>query len=117
VHDHIKRRASCAFETTLRSGITFAQSAAAKHAGFTTEMRYLALRDFASLLERVKMRADAGGHSAPESVLRSIYESSIRNLPRGIREMDFVYVYDNSAWGATPTVLLQSEAGQRLLGG
>jgi predicted ABC-type ATPase len=112
VQDHIKRCASCAFETTLRSGITFAQAAAAKLAGFTTEMRYLALRDFASHVERVKMRADAGGHSAPESVLRSTYESSIRNLPRAIREMDFVYVYDNSAWGVTPTVLLQSEMAE-----
>ena len=58
------------------------------------------------------MRADAGGHSAPESVLRSIYESSLRNLPRAIREMDFVYVYDNSRWGVTPTVLLQSEKAE-----
>jgi predicted ABC-type ATPase len=41
-----------------------------------TEMRYLA-RDFAMHLERPKMRADAGGHSAPESVLRPIYEASI----------------------------------------
>jgi predicted ABC-type ATPase len=109
VDDHIKRRASCAFETTLRSGITFAQAAAAKLAGFTTEMRYLALWHFAAHVERIRMRADAGGHSAPESVLRSIYESSIRNLPRAIREMDFAYVYDNSAWGLAPIVLLQSE--------
>ena len=58
------------------------------------------------------MRADAGGHSAPESVLRAIYEASIRNLPRAIREMDFVHVYDNSAWGLTPTVLLQAEGGE-----
>ena len=47
---------------------------------FTIEMRYLALRDFSRHLERVKMRADAGGHGAPESVLRAIYEASIRNL-------------------------------------
>ena len=109
VQDHINRRASCAFETTLRSGITFDQAASAKVAGFSTEMRYLALRNFAAHVERVRMRADAGGHSAPESALRSIYESSVRNLPRAIREMDFVYVYDNSNWGVTPTVLLQSE--------
>lgn len=56
-----------------------------------------------------KMRADAGGHSAPESVLRPIYEASIRNVSRAIREMDFLYVYDNSRWGVTPSVLLQAE--------
>jgi hypothetical protein len=26
--------------------------------------------------------------------------------------MDFVYVYDNSRWGITPTVLLQAENGE-----
>jgi len=112
VLDHIHRRASCAFETTLRSSITLEQAAMAKQAGFTTEMRYLALRDFSMHLERVKMRADAGGHSAPESLLKAIYESSIGNLPRAIREMDFVHVYDNSRWGAAPTVLLQADGGE-----
>ena len=84
----------------------------AKHAGFTTEMRYLALRDLSMHLERVKMRADAGGHSAPESLLKAICESSIGNLPRAIREMDFVHVYDNSRWGMAPTVLLQADGGE-----
>jgi predicted ABC-type ATPase len=41
VIDHIKRSASCAFETTLRSGITFDQVALARRTGFTVEMRYL----------------------------------------------------------------------------
>jgi predicted ABC-type ATPase len=112
VLDHIERRASCAFETTLRSGITFDQAALARRVGFTTEMRYVGLWDFSMHLERVKMRADAGGHSAPESVLRAIYESSIRNLPRAIHEMDFIHVYDNSQWGVTPRVLLQAENGE-----
>ena len=58
------------------------------------------------------MRADAGGHSAPKSLLKVIYESSISNLPRAIREMDFVNVYDNSRWGVTPRILLQAEKGQ-----
>jgi predicted ABC-type ATPase len=109
VLDHIERRASCAFETTLRSGVTFDQAALARRAGFTTEMRYLALRDFPMHLERVKMRADAGGHGAPE---RTIYSASIGNLPRAIVEIDFVHVYDNSGWGVTPTVLLQAENGE-----
>src|SRR5271165_500105 len=111
VLDHIRRQASCAFETTLRSSITFEQSAMAKRAGFRTEMRYLALRDFSVHLERVEMRADSGGHSAPEPLLRSIYEASLDNLPRAIREMDVVYVYDNSGWGIAPSTLLQAENG------
>ena len=31
-------------------------------------------------------------------------------MPRAIREMGFVHVYDNSAWGLMPTVLLQAES-------
>lgn len=58
------------------------------------------------------MRADAGGHSAPESVLRPIYEASIQNVARAVREMDFLYVYDNSRWGITPRVLLQTEKAE-----
>lgn len=88
------------------------RAASARLARFTSEMRYLALRNFAAHVERIRMRADAGGHSAPESVLRSIYELSVRNLSRAIREMDYVYVYDNSSWGVTPTVLLQSEKAE-----
>ena len=52
------------------------------------------------------------GTAAPESLLRSIYESSVRNLPRAILELDFVHVYDNSRWGLPPTVVLQAENGE-----
>jgi predicted ABC-type ATPase len=112
VMDHIERRVSCAFETTLRSGITFEQAALARQAGFTVEMRYLALETFGMHLERVKMRADRAGHSAPGPVLRGVYDTSIDNLARAIREMDFIYVYDNSRWGVAPLVLLQAEKGE-----
>jgi predicted ABC-type ATPase len=112
VPDHIQRRVSCAFETTLRSEITFSQAALARQAAFHTEMGFVALHDFALHLERVKIPADAGGHSAPESVLRAIYEASTGNPPRAIREVNFVHVYDNSRWGLTPTVLLQAEDGE-----
>jgi len=112
VEDHIERRVSCAFETTLRSGITFEQAAAAHIAGFAIEMRYLALQTFEKHLERIKMRADMGGHSAPESILRDIYDSSLANLGRAVCEMDFIHVYDNSHFGAAPAVMLQAEKGE-----
>ena len=60
----IEKHTSFAIETTLRSDVTFEQARIAKQAGFVIEMRYIALRDFDSHLERVKARADAGGHSA-----------------------------------------------------
>ena len=109
---HIERRSSCAFETTLRSAVTFEQAALARRAGFVTEMRYIGLPNFEMHLERVKMRADRGGHSAPEPVLRGIYESSMANLRRAMREMDLLYVYENGVWGETPEILLQAEHGE-----
>lgn len=107
----IERRASFAIETTLRSVVTFEQAALAKAAGFTTEMRYLALRDFAMHLERVKARADAGGHSASEATLLATYRSSLANLPKAIAEMDDLWVYDNSPVGGPPKLVLESERG------
>jgi predicted ABC-type ATPase len=107
----IDQRTSFAIETTLRSTVTFQQAMLAKAAGFTTEMRYLALRDLAAHLERVKIRADAGGHSASEAILSEAYASSLGNLPRAILEMDEVWVYDNSQVGGPPKLALHSEKG------
>src|ERR1022692_2681206 len=93
----IEKRIGFAIETTLRSDVTFEQARIARQAGFVTEMRYLALRDFASHLDRVKARADAGGHSASETTLRRIYEASLQNLRRAVVEMDVLRVYDNTS--------------------
>ena len=111
VSDCIARRASFAVETTLRSSITFDQAATARREGFFIEMHYLALNNFAQHVERIKIRADKGGHSAPESVLRGIYDNSLRHLARAIREMDAIAVYDNGETDAVPRVLLQAEGG------
>ena len=112
VLEHIDARSSFALETTLRSAVTFEQAALARRAGFVVEMRYLCLPNFEMHLARVMMRADRGGHSAPEPVLRGIYESSIANLLRAVREMDLIYVYENGEWGKTPVILLQAEHGE-----
>src|SRR5262245_24645169 len=84
----IAKRESFAIETTLRSAVTFVQAQSAKAAGFTTEMRYLALANFELHMERIKSRADAGGHSASEKTLRRIYDASLANLARAFAEMD-----------------------------
>jgi predicted ABC-type ATPase len=111
VADCIARRTSFAIETTLRSAVTLEQAMLAKAAGFATEMRYLALRDFEMQLERVKARADAGGHSASETTLREICRASLENLRRAIAEMDDLWVYDNSPVGGPPELVLESEKG------
>jgi predicted ABC-type ATPase len=108
----IEKRISFAIETTLRSDVTFEHARFAKQAGFVIEMRYLALRDFASHLERVKARADAAGHSASETTLRRIYEASLRNLRRAVLEMDVLWVYDNTSTDASHPLVLEARNGE-----
>jgi predicted ABC-type ATPase len=108
----IERGVSFAIETTLRSDVTFKQAHMAKQAGFVVEMRYLALRDFRLHLERVKARADAGGHSASEATLRRIYDASLMNLRRAVEELDIVWIYDNTDLDASHPLVLEARDGE-----
>ena len=111
VEEHIQQHKSFAVETTLRSDITFRQAHQARAEGFEIHMRYIALSDFSQNLTRVTARARAGGHSAPADQLRRIHDASLANLPRAIRETDELRVYDNSAPGRQPELLLSSQDG------
>ena len=112
VVDCVNRHASFAIETTLRSQVTFEQARRAKSAGYKIKMRYLALEAFSLHVERIKARADAGGHSASESVLRRIHDASLGNLPGAVAEMDQLWVYDNSRFGGPPQLVMESQAGR-----
>lgn len=111
VQTQIDSGRSFAIETTLRSEVTFEQARMAKAAGFVLEMRYLALGKFALHLERIKARADAGGHAASEATLRRIYFSSLANLAQAIVEADQIWVYDNGKTGGPPLLVLEAEGG------
>lgn len=113
VLENISLRQSFAIETTLRSSVTFEQAARAKAAGFSTAMRFLALDSFDMHLQRVKARADAGGHSASETLLRAIYHASLANLRRAVIEMDEVVIYDNSRVSG-PRLLASIRRGEPL---
>lgn len=114
IWNQINSKMSFAIETTLRSRVTFDQAVAAKAVGFTVEMRYLALGNFHQHLERVMSRSDAGGHSASETTLRRIFDSSMANLRQAIQQMDLLEVYDNSAPGGPPDRVLESRNGEVL---
>jgi predicted ABC-type ATPase len=112
VNNHIVQGTSFAIETTLRSGITFDQAARARANGFGIEMHFVALGDVNDNLRRVAIRAEAGGHSASDRILRSIHKASLENLPRALREIDTVLVYDNSVMNVRPRVVLQTHHGR-----
>jgi len=111
VNSCILRRESFAIQTTLRSAVTFEQAAKAHDAGFAVEIRFLSLASFQLHLDRVKTRADAGGHSAPEEILLAIHRASLKNLLRAIDVADEIWIYDNSTFGGPPTLVAQAKQG------
>lgn len=98
--EHIAAHKSFAFETTLRSPITFHQALLARRYEFRTTMRYVSAGSVEESIKRVIERSYRGGHSASERLIREIYDKSMRNL---LTAFDFaasgievVRVYDNS---------------------
>ena len=63
-------------------------------------------------LERVKARADTGGHSASEATLRRIYEASLMNLRRAVQELDVVWVYDNTDINSSHPLVFEAHSGE-----
>jgi predicted ABC-type ATPase len=93
---HIHDRRSFSYETTLRTTITLEQARLAKAHGFQTSMEYVALSSVEESMNRVRKRAERGGHSAPPERIREIYAASLKNLPRALAEFDYVAVFDNT---------------------
>ncbi len=110
--ERIRSRTGFSIETTLRTDISFRQAQLAKEAGFEIEMLYINAGSFENCLMRVIARGFAGGHSAPAELLRTIYEASLQNLSRAIREMDEIRVYDNSRLGLVPELVLEAISGE-----
>jgi predicted ABC-type ATPase len=108
--DHISTGRSFAFETTLRSAITFEQAKLARSHGFRTRLYYITAGTVEESIRRIKERAWSGGHSAPESLLRDIYQKSTQNLIRALNfrksAIQTVRIYDNSARFAPDKLLV-----------
>src|SRR5438445_13880731 len=78
--DHISARKSFALETTLRREVTFEQAQLAREHGFRTALYFVTPGNPGECVRRIKARAYRGGHSASETLVRDIYEKSVRNL-------------------------------------
>jgi predicted ABC-type ATPase len=111
---HIQEGSSFSYETTLRTAITYDQARFAKAHGFETRMQFVALASVEESIERVRARAVQGGHSAPPERIREIYEASLKNLPRALKEFDSVRVFDNTdtVGGERPILVLETVDGQ-----
>lgn len=114
---HIDARRDVAFETTLRSAITFEQTKFAHQNGFRVTMVYVAAGPVEEHIRRVANRADLGQHSASESKIRDIYERSMRNLVTAFHEnrehrIEFLRIFDNAGLWQPPRVILEMRLGE-----
>ncbi|HXJ96863.1 MAG TPA: zeta toxin family protein [Terriglobia bacterium] len=108
---HIADGRSFAVETTLRTRKALEQAEDAREHGFETEMIYVALDYIGDNIERIAIRADAGGHAASPGRIRAIHRASLGNLPAALRQFDRVWVYDNSAPGGPRRLVMETCKG------
>ena len=106
INDHIRLGVSFAFETTLRSTITFEQIVVARRNNFEVTMIYLGIGDVRVNLERIALRWELGYHAAPTDVLLAIHLKSHENLQVACREAFAgrfrLLLYDNTPFDMAP---------------
>lgn len=103
---------SFAVESTLRTDIAIQQAKRAKAAGFRIEMVFVSTDHVEENVLRVTRRGLDGGHSAPESNIREIYQRSLGNLREAIEVFDEVALYDSTASGQLPREVARFENGK-----
>lgn len=110
IAEHIRTGKSLSIEVTRAKEITFDQAADARQRHFRIHLTYIAAEP-EDCLQRVANRVDMGGHGNSPVELRKTYAASMANLPRAIREFDFVQVYDNSVHADRPRLMLETQRG------
>lgn len=111
VLDHIAKRKSFSVETTLRTRVAVEQAILAKAAGFETVMYFVTCPNVEENIRRVKYRARAGGHSAPEVEIRQTYEASLLNLREAVTVFEQVYIFESGPFtNENVAVVLDGEA-------
>ena len=111
IEEHIAGGRSFAVETTLRTSIAISQAANARSAGFDTTMIFVCAGSADECVHRVRLRGLAGGHSAPEAEVRSIYAASLVNLVVAVRTFERVEIYDNGVRGEAPRLVARASLG------
>ena len=64
--------------------------------GYTVVLCFIGLDRPETSEQRVAMRVLQGGHDVPTEKLAARFERTLENLQRAVRELPFVFLYDNS---------------------
>ena len=104
IAEHVRRRESFAFETTL-SGTGYSRHLPEwRGLGYRVELFFLALPTPEDAIVRVAMRVRQGGHNVPEAVIRRRFASGIDHFERIYKPLvDAWALYDNA--GTEPRLL------------
>lgn len=71
----------------------------AKSLGYRIYLYFVATKDVAINIDRVRFRVGTGGHDVPEEKIRKRYRNSLENLHEAVALSDRAYFFDNSAAG------------------
>lgn len=87
----------------------------AKELGYTVVLIYVTTINPKINIERVRIRAEHGGHTVPDEKVISRYHRSIGMLPEMISLADEVLVYDNSMSLCTPLLVFGKVADEYMV--
>lgn len=80
IFEHVRRRDSFAFETTLSGRIYARHISVWREQGFMVKFFFLRLASPELAIARVCQRVKAGGHNVPEETIRRRFASGLRNF-------------------------------------
>ena len=97
IAQHVARRNSFAFETTLSGRAYARQIPQWRQLGYRVELFFLSLTSADIAVQRVAERVRQGGHDIPEATIRRRFDSGARLFPDVYQPLvDRWVLYDNS---------------------
>lgn len=99
------------FETVFSGLDKLAFLRRAKDAGYVVQFVFIATDDAAVNCARVALRAATGGHDVPRDRILARYSKSIANAVQALTFADRGYVFDNTPWWETPSLVFSTVGG------
>jgi predicted ABC-type ATPase len=107
----VRERRSLAFETVFSGADKVEFLRAAQQEGFFVRLFFVGTEEPTINASRVARRVMQGGHDVPIPKIISRYFKSIANCAAVAREVDRLYVYDNSFDGVPPRLIARASSG------
>jgi predicted ABC-type ATPase len=112
----VNQRESFVFETVFSDpvGEKLAFLKAAAYAGYTVLLCFIGTSGPEVSEERVAMRVSQGGHDVPAEKLLARYPRTLANFQAALRELPYVWVFDNDDLRTPFRLVAVCESGQMI---